>query len=168
MGRGGGVVPRPSLSFFQSIIGVVAGLTSVTGGLYSAVRYWRPPLGAGEVIALVSDARDDRPVRGAAVEILTPEGSLVTTVAATEDGLARRSLKEGTYHLRVSHPQFKEEARDIRILPGNTSEVRLQLAARAEERPPRRSAGSSPTDGATRVVGRGVSATRRFLNRLGL
>jgi hypothetical protein len=174
-------VGRQSLSFFQSVIGLVAGLTSIMGGVYSAVHYFKPTPVAGEMIALVRDERTARPVQGATIEILTPQGALVTTLAAADDGVARRSLRQGTYRLRVSHPLFSEERRDIQILPGDTTEVRLQLAASGEEwradatradaastSARRRDARVSPVDGAARVVHRSVDATRRLLGRLGL
>jgi hypothetical protein len=155
----------------QSAIAAVAGLTSIAGGAWSAVHYWKPAPGVGDVVTVVRSAGGGRPVRGATVELLTPDGAVVSTVAASEDGIARRALPEGSYQVRVRHPQLGDETRAVRVLPGETTEVLVQLAGRADD--DRRSApsGSTPrarTSAAANAVDRGVVATRRLLGRLGL
>ena len=36
-------------------------------------------------------------------------------------------LKEGTYRLRVTHPRFTAETRQVQVMAGQTSEVHLRL-----------------------------------------
>jgi hypothetical protein len=62
------------------------------------------------------------------VEILTLKDAVVTTLTPGAEGQARGNLKEGTYRLRVSHPRYVAEARQVQIVAGQTSEVRLKLA----------------------------------------
>jgi carboxypeptidase family protein len=157
-------VGRTSFSLVQSVVGVVAGLFSIGGAVYSAVQYVKPAR-AGEIAAVVRDARTDQPLAGATVEILTPEDALVTTLTPAEDGRVRSALHDGAYRVRVIHPQFAGETRQVRVLAGETSEVRFQLKPRAETA--RRSA-SSPVDVATRAASDGAGAARRFFRRLGL
>ena len=43
---------------------------------------------------------------------------------------ARQKLAEGAYRLRVSHPGFATEVRQIQVVPGQNQEIRIRLAAR--------------------------------------
>ncbi len=150
---------RFSLPWFQSIVGLVAGLVSIAGAAYSVVRLWSPPVPRGQLVAVVVEARSDRPVPAATVEVFTRDDALVTTLTAGDGGRASSALPEGTYRLRVSHPQFRPEARQVRVTPGQTTEVRVSLARRAH--------GASPVDQAARAVSQGVGAVERFFRTLG-
>jgi hypothetical protein len=142
----------------QSIVGLAAGLISIVGAGYSAMQFFTPPSPQyGEVVAIVREARTDRPVADATVEVFTREDALVTTVTA-DKGLVRQPLKEGLYRLRVSHPRFGAESRHVQVQARQTAEVRFQL----------RSGGSSPVGSATRAVNEGVGAVSRFFRGLGL
>jgi len=162
-------VARPSLSSFQSVVGLVAGITSICGALYSAVEHWQPIPRLGDVVAVVRDGHTERPLPGATVEVLTPEDALVTTLTPAGDGRAETRLREGTYRLRAIHPQRGEETRDVEVLPGQTAEVRFQLA-REDAAPVRRGArtGSPSRRTLGDAVERGVSAAHGLLRRLGL
>jgi hypothetical protein len=61
------------------------------------------------------------------VEILTLKDSVVTTMMPGSGGVARGTLKEGTYRLRVVHPRYVAETRQVQIVAGQTAEVRLKL-----------------------------------------
>jgi hypothetical protein len=80
---------------------------------------------AGEVVAIVQEARTGRPVPDATVEVLTLRDAVVTTLAPGAGGQARGKLKEGTYRLRVAHPRFLVEARQVQVVAGQTSEVHV-------------------------------------------
>jgi hypothetical protein len=153
-------VAKVSFTTLQSIVGVAAGLVSIAGAAYSAVKLFEPPPQYGEVVAIVREAKTDRPVSDATVEILTPQQALVTTLTAANRGQARQRLKEGSYRLRVSHPRFGAEVRQIVIQSGQTAEVRVVLSAKA--------GGSSPVGEATRAVNEAVGAVRGFVRGLGL
>ena len=152
---------KASLSSIQSVVGLLAGLTSITGAGYSAVQYLRPPSDTGEIVAIVREARTEAPVPDAKVEILSPQNTLVTTVVAAADGSVRHALKSGPYRVRVDHPRYATELRDIEVQPGQVAEVRFGLAQRAEAR------ASSPLAGVARGVERGASAAGRFIRNLG-
>jgi hypothetical protein len=154
-------VARPSLSSLQSVVGLVAGLSSIAGGLYSAVRYFTPAEGVGKVVAVVREVRTAKPVPDAAVEILTARDTLVTNLSPADNGQVRYALPAGAYQVRVSHPRFGEETRAVQVLPGQTAEVRFQLTQRLASR-------RTPVDDASRAVDRGMNATRRLLRGFGL
>ncbi len=118
-----------TLSRFHAIVGIIAGFISISVGLYSYLHFSKPsPPVIGQIVAVVHDARTGKPVTDATVEILTLKDAVVTTLTPGAEGQARGSLKEGTYRLRVTHPRFAAETRQVLIVAGQTSEVRLKLA----------------------------------------
>ena len=84
---------------------------------------------AGEIVLIVQEARSDKPLAAATVELLTSKDALITTLV-TKDGQARQKLAEGAYRLRVSHSGFATEVRQIQVVPGQNQEIRIRLAAR--------------------------------------
>jgi len=124
-----------SLTRVQGMCGMAAAILSIGGGLgYSMVpvRHDR-----GEVLAIVQEARSGRPVANATVEVLTLKDALVTTVPPGAGvGSARVPMREGTYRLRVMHPRYVTESRQIYVLSGQTAEVHVRLAARPAPPPP--------------------------------
>ena len=119
---------RVTLPRAHSIIGIIAGCLSITLGLYSYLHLGKPAAPAtGEVVAVVQDARTGRPVTDATVEVLTLKDAVVTTLVPGTGGQSRGKLKEGTYRLRVSHPRFAAEARQVQVMAGQTSEVHVRL-----------------------------------------
>jgi hypothetical protein len=124
-----------TLSRFHAIVGIIAGFISISVGLYSYLHFSKPgPPVIGQIVAVVQDARTGKPVTDATVEILTLKDAVVTTLTPGAEGQARGSLKEGTYRLRVTHPRFAAEARQVQIVAGQTSEVRLKLVQPATPR----------------------------------
>jgi hypothetical protein len=155
-------VLRGSISSLQSVVGFVAGITSIVGALYSAMRYVKPAPGTGEVVAVVRSAATDQPIAGATIEVVTREDALVATLTPSQDGQARQALKEGTYRVRVIAPRFVGQARAIQVQQGATAELRFALAERGEPSPTAgRSDGSGP-------VSKSMNAAQRFFHRLGL
>jgi len=153
-------VTKPSLSTVQSLVGLAAGLISILGATYSVVQIFKPAPQYGEVVAVVREAKTEKPVTDATIEIFTPQDALITTLTSANRGQIRQPLKEGPYRLRVSHPSFGAETRQIQVVAGQTAEVRFQLAQRA--------GGSSPVGQAARAVNEGVGAVRSFIRGLGL
>ena len=65
-------------------------------------------------------------------------------------------MKEGPYRLRVSHPRFATEVRQIQVIAGQTTEVHVRLAPRPT---------ASPLGPAERAVNEGVDALRKKVFR---
>ncbi len=156
----GNAVAKPSLSILQSVVGLAAGLISIAGATYSAVQLFKPGPQFGDVVAIVREAKTDKPVADATVEIFTKDEALVTTLTAVDRGQIKQPLKEGAYRLRVSHPRFAAETRNLHVVAGQTTQVRIQLTQRV--------GGSSPLGTATQAVNEGVGAVQRFIRGLGL
>jgi hypothetical protein len=145
------VLSRP-LSGMQAAVGFCAGLISVGGAILPFAGVLRASPGYGEVVTIVQDVRSRKPVVEATVEILTPQDALVTTVLLPQEGRIRRSLKEGPYRVRVSHPRFTTEARQIQVQAGQTTELRVAMGPRRTPppAPPVIKAPSKPPDPPTR------------------
>jgi hypothetical protein len=142
-----------SLSRVQTTLGIIAALLSIGGALYGYLRPGRTaPADSGEVIAIVQD-RAGKPVTDATVEVLTPKDALVTTLPVA-GGEARRTLREGSYRLRVSHPRYATETRQIQVLAGQSAEIRIRLAPRP--------VASSPLSPAERAVNEGVEGLKKI------
>ena len=150
------------LSRVQVVVGLTAGMLSISGFLYPALRATRAPLPLGEVVTVVHEAISRRPVTDATIEILTPAHVLVTTLTPRDEGRARHTIKEGTYRVRVTHPRFGPEMRSIEILAGTIAEVRFQLSPRpVRARPaaaPKPEPAASPTSRSTAAA---VAAPKR-------
>ena len=147
---------RRPLSRVQATVGFCAGLISVGSVVLSFLGIFHASPGYGEVVTIVQDARSRKPIPDATIEILTAQDALVTTLSLQNEGRARRSLKEGQYRLRVSHPRFSGETRQIQVQAGQTAEVRIALG-------PRGSAGAS----AGKAVDEGVGAVKKLFRDLG-
>jgi len=158
------VVGKPSLASAQSLVGIVAGITSIGGALYSAVEYARPSR-IGDVVAIVRSTDGDTQPQGTIVEVLTLENALVTTLTPTKDGRAQGAVAEGHYVLRASAPRFEPDTRTIEVQRGNRAEVRFALTPRTPATVA--SAERRPASAPARAVEKGVTATQRFFRRLG-
>jgi hypothetical protein len=141
-----------TLSAFSTIMGLITGVSSIVGALVAIPGYFQPAPGRGQVMAVVVDAKTDKAVSNATVEILMPNNALVTTASSSYLGKASSTLEEGQYRIRVTHPKFGAETRNVQVVSGQSTEVRLRL----------RSGASAPLREAERVVGKGVSAIRRL------
>lgn len=128
------VAPAPratvTLAGFQTFVGLTAGMISILGTLLAVTGVFRGP-GKGEVVAVIIEAKSDRAVSGAIVEILTPGKAPVATLPLNALGQASFVLVEGPYQLRVSHPQYAAAVRQLQVLPGQTAEIRVRLRAGA-------------------------------------
>ena len=155
----GARLPRLTLSFsgLQASIGLTAGILSIAGALFSIPHFFSPPPppGKGEIVAIIQDAKTEKAVSDAVVEILTPQNAVVTTVTPNYFGKARSALPEGQYRVRVSHPRFGAEVRTVQVAPGHTAEVQVRL----------RSGTSSALHQAARIVDEGVVAVRRLFGK---
>ena len=63
------------------------------------------------------------------MEIFTQQDAIVTT-ASLEDGRLSRRLNEGRYRLRVTHPGFLPEVRNIEVHAGQRSDFRIPMGPR--------------------------------------
>jgi len=124
-----------TLTRFQALVGLVAGVLSIGATVWGIVFATREPVTTGEVVAIVLDARTEKPVPNAIVELGTRQGALISTLLAKE-GLVRQTVKEGLYRMRVIHPKFGVEVRPVYVLAGHSQEIRVRIAPHPPPPPP--------------------------------
>src|SRR6266478_7662310 len=124
-----GRVPRlnVNLSKFQTVVGFTAGVLSIVGALLAVPTYFKPAIGKGDLVTVVVDAKTEKAVSNATVEILTLNNAVVTTLNSGFFGKANSTLDEGQYRIRIKHPKFGAEVRHVQIMSGQTAEIRVQL-----------------------------------------
>ena len=147
-----------SLSRVQAILGIIAATLSIAGALYGYLRPAKPP-STGEITLVVQDAKTSKAVPDATFEVHTAMGALVATLPAA-GGQARQALKEGQYRLRVSHPKFASETRQVQVIAGQTQEIHLRLT-------PKTSVGAGggpagPVEGVGRAVDESVEKVKKI------
>jgi hypothetical protein len=126
-----------SLTRLQGICGTLAALISIGGAFGYLVPFQATKTDRGEVLAIVQEARSGKPVADATIELLTLQDALVTMVpAAPGAGTAKMPMKEGTYRLRVKHPKYTTESRQIYVLGGQTAQIHVRLALKPPPPPP--------------------------------
>jgi len=132
----GAVRGHLSLTRLQGVCGTIAALLSI-GGAFGYMVPFQPKSDRGEVLAIVQEARSGKPVADATVELLTLQDALVTMVPpAAGAGSAKAPTKEGTYRLRVKHPKYSTESRQIYVLAGQTAQIQVRLSPRPAPPPP--------------------------------
>ena len=115
---------RVSLSRIQTLVGLAAGMLSITGAF---VAFFKPAPDKGKLVAIVQDAKTEKAVSDATIEILTPMDVLVTTLKPNSSGEAHCWLGEGQYRVRASHPRYLPEVRDVHLISNQNTEVHVQL-----------------------------------------
>ena len=158
---------HPNLPHMQAIVGLLAGALSIGGFAYSYLWATTPvPPTRGELIALALDARTEKPIPDATLEVLTTKDALVTTLTPDGSGRARQTIKEGNYRLRASHPRFTAEVRQIHVIGGNSAEIRVRLAPRVAKAPTTPTPEpSSPTNPVGKTLDEGVSAVKKIFGQ---
>jgi hypothetical protein len=121
-----------TLNGVRTIVLLIAAALSIGGYAYRYFKTASAPT-HGELLTVVRD-RAQTPLSDAQVEVFTLKESRVTSFAAAAPGGGARSLKEGTYRVRVSHPKYATETRLVQVVAGQTSEVRFRLGPVAKGR----------------------------------
>lgn len=165
-----------SLTGVRTIVLLIAASASISGFAYKYFEVVSAPT-HGELLTVVRD-RTRTPVSDAQIEVLTLDDSaLVTSFAAAAPPGGPRVLKEGTYRLRVSHPQYATETRMVQVIAGYSSEVRLKLSSRVVAPPPAApkaktkakvkagAAAASPLNDATRIMTDGVDSIKKIFTK---
>lgn len=142
---------RLSLSHVQGIIGMLAGVISIVGALFSVSPFLRA-FTNGELVATVQEASSHRGVSDATIEVLTPQNEIVATLKPDATGRATQDLREGAYVVRVSHPRYAADVRRIQVFSRQTVELHATLHA-----------GSSAPSSLERAVNSGIRAVGKAL-----
>src|SRR5207249_8909 len=89
-----------SLSRLQTFVSLGAGLVSIIGALVAMPNFFKSGPAKGELVAIVQEAKTDKALSDATIEVLTSQGALVTTLTPNSLGKASCTLEEGRYRVR--------------------------------------------------------------------
>jgi uncharacterized surface anchored protein len=116
-----------NLSKVQTIVGLTAGILSITFSLSAFFKKTTNTSTKGELVAIVKDSKTEMAVSDAMIEVLTSENAVISTLKPDWSGKARVKLEEGRYRVRVTHPKYRSEIREVQLVSKESTEVRLQL-----------------------------------------
>jgi hypothetical protein len=119
-----GLKQKLTFSKVQAIVGLTAGLLSIS---FSLAAFLKPVSNKAELVAIVQDGKTEKAVSDATVEVLTPQDAVITMLKPDWSGKARFKLEEGRYRVRVSHPRYRPEVRDVQLISKESTELRMQL-----------------------------------------
>ena len=120
--------PKISLSRLQTIVGLAAGVLSIS---FSLAAFLKPASTKAELVAIVEDGKTEKAISDATIEVLTSQDVVITTLKPNWAGKARFQLEEGRYRVRATHPRYRSEVRDVQLISKESTEVRLQLRSGA-------------------------------------
>src|SRR2546423_140767 len=113
-----------SVSRVQTFVGLAAGILSISGAL---AAFLNPSPAKSELVVTVQDAKTQQTVSDATIEILTPRDVLIATLKPNWAGKTSCILDEGHYRVRVKHPRYGPEIRDVQLVSGQGAEIHMQL-----------------------------------------
>src|SRR5215813_9585870 len=115
-----------SLSKVQTIVDLTTAMLSIADAL---VAFLKPAPNKGKLVAIVRDAKTEKAVSNATIEVLTPIDADVTTLTPDGSNEAQCNLDKSQYRLHVSHPHYLSKTRKVRLIASHDTEVHVQLRA---------------------------------------
>ena len=128
--------PASHLHVMNLVVALLAGVISITGGIYSLKNNIFAGPSIGSLQGTVRDERIARPLKFASVEIADLTGAVVNTAATDDNGhYLIDSLKTGNYIVKFSAPLHKIESKTIRVEKNLTSSINVDLVPEATQTP---------------------------------
>jgi len=131
--------PPSRLHTAQLLVGTIAGIISIIGGVYSLKStFSQKGETFGQITGSVRDERLARPLRLATVEVLDNEGNVIGTLSTDDEGLySLKDLREGTYEVKASAPFHRPDEKRVGIQKNATLTLDFSLVPEEtiEERP---------------------------------
>jgi len=110
------------------IIAFLAGIISITCGIYSLKSHIFSGGDHGSLQGIVRDARIARPLQLVSVEIKDAEGAVASTVKTDIKGYYKaEALSPGNYVVKFVAPLHREETQTVKIEKGITSTMDIDL-----------------------------------------
>lgn len=131
-----GKVPKPTASHLHTVnlvVALLAGVISITGGIYSLKNNLFSGPAYGSLQGIVRDERIARPLKLVAVEVADLAGAVVNTASTDDDGrYAIESLKTGNYLVKFTAPLHKVETKTVKIEKDLMSSINADLVPEAQ------------------------------------
>jgi len=120
--------PASHLHAVNLVVALLAGVISITGGIYSLKSNFFSEQTIGSLQGIVRDEKIAKPLKLASVEISDLTGAVVNTAATNDDGhYLIESLKTGNYVVKFTAPLHKTETKTIKIEKNLWSSVNVDL-----------------------------------------
>lgn len=123
--------PKPPASHLHSlnlIVAMLAGIISITGGVYSLKNNLFSGPAYGSLQGIVRDGKIAKPLLLASVEVSGIDGAVVNTVETDRDGYYQvEKLKTGNYVVKFTAPLHRVETKTIKIEKDLASSINVDL-----------------------------------------
>lgn len=120
--------PTSHLHVMNLVVALLAGVISITGGIYSLKNNLFSGPAYGSLQGIVRDERIARPLKLASVEISDLTGAVVNTATTDDDGhYLIEALKTGNYVVKFTAPLHKIESKTIKIEKDQVSAINVDL-----------------------------------------
>jgi hypothetical protein len=126
--------PTSHLHAMNLVVALLAGVISITGGIYSLKNNLFSGPAYGSLQGIVRDERIARPLKLASVEISDLSGAVVNTATTDDDGhYLIEALKTGNYVVKFTAPLHKTETKTIKIEKDHWSSINVDLFPEAQQ-----------------------------------
>jgi hypothetical protein len=116
------------------VVALLAGVISITGGIYSLKNNVFSGPSYGTLQGIVRDERIAKPLRLAAVEISDLSGAVVNTATTDDNGhYLVEALKTGNYVVKFTAPLHKIETKTIKIEKNLAPSINVDLFPEAPQ-----------------------------------
>ncbi len=120
--------PASHLHVINLVVALLAGVISITGGIYSLKNNVFAGPAHGSLQGVVLDERIAKPLKLVAVEISGLDGAVVNTAATDDDGhYLVESIRTGNYVVKFTAPLHKVETKTIKIEKDLASSINVNL-----------------------------------------
>ena len=126
--------PASHLHVMNLIVALLAGIISITGGIYSLKNNIFSGPAYGSLHGIVRDERIAKPLKLVSVEISDLTGAVVNTAPTDDDGRYMiEALKAGNYVVKFTAPLHKIETKTIKIEKDFASSINVDLVPEASQ-----------------------------------
>lgn len=141
--------PTSHLHALNLIVALLAGVVSITGGVYSLKNNLFSSQQYGSLQGIVRDEKIAKPLLLTAVEISAADGAVVNTANTDESGQYRvEKIKTGNYVLKFTAPRHLVQTKTVKIEKDLTSTVNVDLVPEEQSAAKLQSEINQPVQGA--------------------
>jgi len=126
--------PTSHLHVVNLVVALLAGVISITGGIYTLKNNVFSGPAYGSLQGIVRDERIAKPLKLASVEIADLTGAVVNTATTDDSGhYLIEALKTGNYVVKFTAPLHKIESKTIKIEKDLSSSINVDLFPEAQQ-----------------------------------
>ena len=125
--------PTSHLHVMNLIVALLAGIISITGGIYSLKNNVFSGPAHGSLQGIVRDEKIAKPLLLATVEVSEADGAVVNTVNTDQDGFYQiASIKTGNYIVKFTAPRHHTQSKTVKVEKDLQSTINVDLLPEEE------------------------------------